>query len=50
MITRPIRHCFTVEEYHQIGEAQILRNRTELIKGEILEMLPIGLLHAACVS
>ncbi|CAN1213382.1 Uma2 family endonuclease [Tumidithrix helvetica PCC 7403] len=50
MVTLPIRHRFTVEEYHKMGEAQILRERTELLDGEILEMSPIGLLHAACVS
>jgi Uma2 family endonuclease len=50
MPTKPVRHRFTVEEYHKIGEAQVLRDRTELIEGEILEMSPIGLLHAACVS
>ncbi len=50
MPTIPVRHRFTVEEYHKIGEAQVLQDRTELIAGEILEMSPIGLLHAACVS
>ncbi|NJL43106.1 MAG: hypothetical protein HC935_06740, partial [Pseudanabaena sp. SU_2_4] len=50
MPTTPVRHRFTVEEYHKIGEAQVLQERTELIAGEILEMSPIGLLHAACVS
>jgi Uma2 family endonuclease len=50
MPTIPVRHRFTVEEYHKIGEAQVLRDRTELIEGEIIEMSPIGLLHAACVS
>jgi Uma2 family endonuclease len=50
MPTIPVRHRFTVEEYHKIGAAQVLLDRTELIAGEILEMSPIGLLHAACVS
>jgi Uma2 family endonuclease len=45
------RRRFTVEEYHRMGEAGILRNdeRVELIEGEIVEMNPIGSRHAACV-
>jgi Uma2 family endonuclease len=45
------RRGFTVEEYHRMGEAGILRadERVELIEGEIIEMSPIGTRHAACV-
>jgi Uma2 family endonuclease len=45
------RRCFTVEEYHRMGEAGILtdEDRVELIDGEIVEMTPIGLRHASCV-
>jgi len=45
------RRRFTVEEYHRMGEAGILRaeERVELIEGEIVEMNPIASRHAACV-
>jgi Uma2 family endonuclease len=45
------RRRFTVEEYHRMGEAGILREdeRVELIEGELVEMNPIGSRHAACV-
>lgn len=47
---RPKR--FTVEEYERMGEAGILpeRPRLELIGGEIIEMNPIGIRHAAVVK
>lgn len=46
------RRRFTVEEYHRMGEAGILREdeRVELIYGEVVEMNPIGTRHAACVK
>ncbi len=46
------RHCFTVAEYERMGEAGIFSadDRLELIEGEIVEMLPIGSRHAACVK
>jgi Uma2 family endonuclease len=45
------RRLFTVEEYHRMGEAGILREdeRVELIEGEIVEMAPIGHRHVGCV-
>jgi Uma2 family endonuclease len=45
------RHSFTVDEYNRIGEAGILPEgvRTELIEGEIIEMVPIGSHHAGAV-
>ena len=46
------RRRFTVEEFHRMGEAGILREdeRVELIEGEIVRMNPIGSRHAACVK
>jgi Uma2 family endonuclease len=46
------RRLFTTEEYEQMIRAGILRedDRVELLRGEILEMAPIGLRHSACVS
>lgn len=46
-----VRHRFTVDEYHRMGEAGIFRedDRVELIDGEVVEMTPIGWRHARCV-
>ncbi len=43
---------FTVEEYHRLGEAGILREdeRVELIEGELVMNSPISSRHAACVD
>ena len=51
MAVELVRHCFTVEEYHRMAQAGILTedDRVELIEGEIVEMSPIGIRHAACV-
>jgi Uma2 family endonuclease len=45
------RHRLTVADYHQMAEAGILgpEERVELIAGEVLDMSPIGSLHAALV-
>ncbi|HEY9638237.1 MAG TPA: Uma2 family endonuclease [Coleofasciculaceae cyanobacterium] len=47
-----LRRKFTVEQYHQMAQAGILteNDRVELIRGEIVEMSPIGRRHAACVN
>src|SRR2546422_8968847 len=46
------RRRFTVEEYHRMGEVGIFHedDRVELIEGEIVEMSPIGRLHAGTVD
>ena len=43
---------FTLEEYHRMGEAGILDEdeRVELVEGEIVEMTPIGRVHASVVA
>lgn len=40
----PARRLFTREEYHRMGEVGILKrsDRAELIRGEIVEMSPMG--------
>src|SRR5688572_716064 len=49
MAAQPTRRRFTVDEYYQMGEAGILTedDRVELIKGEIIQMPPIGSPHAS---
>lgn len=52
MIANPVKHRFTVAEYHQMGRAGIFGedDRVELIDGEVFHMTPIGPLHADCVD
>ncbi len=46
------RHRFSVDDYHAMVEAGVLKEdeRVELIEGEVVEMSPIGKLHASCVN
>jgi len=46
------RRKLTLDEYHRIGEARVLRpnDRVELIAGEMIEMAPIGTRHLAKVN
>jgi len=46
-----IRRQFTVEDYHRMRDAGIFGedDRIELLDGEIIQMSPIGPLHAAIV-
>ena len=48
----PSRHLISVDAFHQMGEVGILgpTDRVELIDGEIIDMSPIGVLHAAIVD
>lgn len=52
MPVRLLKRHFTVEEYHRMARAGILSedDRVELVEGEIVEMVPIGSRHAACVG
>jgi Uma2 family endonuclease len=45
------RHRLTVEDYHKMGEAGILceDDRVELIEGELIDIPPIGSIHAGKV-
>jgi Uma2 family endonuclease len=51
MAVHPVRGPFTVEDFHRLAEAGVLRPdaRVELIDGQVVEMSPIGGPHAACV-
>ncbi|NEQ20338.1 MAG: Uma2 family endonuclease [Microcoleus sp. SIO2G3] len=51
MSVQLLRRKFTVEQYHKMAQSGILTedDRVELIRGEIIEMSPIGRRHAACV-
>src|SRR5688572_896991 len=46
------RHRFSVEDYYRMAEAGILAPdaRVELIEGEVVDMAPIGSLHASVVT
>jgi len=48
MALQPSARLFTVDEYYRMAEAGILGedDRVELIEGEIIQMSPIGPLHA----
>jgi Uma2 family endonuclease len=47
-----LRHRLTVDDYHRMGEAGILKPdaRVELIEGEIIDMAPIGSRHAYVIA
>ena len=48
----PARRLISVDTFHRMGEAGILgpSDRVELIAGEIIDMSPIGAMHAALVD
>src|SRR5207245_10533832 len=47
MAVQPVRHRFSVEEYHRMAEAGVFGedDRIELLDGEIVEMAAIGSHH-----
>jgi len=47
-----VKHRFTVEEFHRMVQAGIFSedDRVELLEGEIVDMVPAGSEHAACVD
>jgi Uma2 family endonuclease len=51
MVLQLVRHQFTVQQFHQMAESGILseNERVELIRGEMIDMSPIGTRHAGCV-
>ncbi|MGD1804147.1 Uma2 family endonuclease [Dapis sp. BLCC M126] len=52
MSVQLLRRLFTVDQYYKMLEAGIFNEneRVELIRGEIIEMSPIGIRHSACVK
>jgi Uma2 family endonuclease len=48
----PVRYRLTVDDYHAMAEAGILKReqRVELIEGDVIEMSPIGSGHSAVVG
>ncbi len=51
MVVPVSKRLFSVEEYHRMSDLGILteRDRVELVRGEVVQMSPIGRRHAACV-
>jgi Uma2 family endonuclease len=47
-----VRRRFTLDEYHRMAATGVLNedDRVELIRGEIVQMTPIGRDHASCVA
>ncbi|WP_325064593.1 Uma2 family endonuclease [Dolichospermum flos-aquae] len=52
MVLQLVRHQFTVKQFHQMAESGILseNDRLELIRGEMIDISPIGRRHAGCVN
>ncbi len=52
MAVQLTRKQFSIDEYERMIEGGVFdkEDRLELIRGEIVEMAPIGLRHAACVA
>ena len=52
MATQVAKRLFTIEDYYRMADAGIIGrdDRVELIRGEIVQMSPIGSLHASVVD
>jgi len=52
MTTAPQKYLFDTKSYHLMGKANILppEARIELIEGELIQMAPIGPIHADIVT
>ena len=52
MATQVAKRLFTIEDYYRMADAGIIgrEDRVELIRGEIVQMSPIGSLHASVVD
>jgi Uma2 family endonuclease len=50
MSVEPVKHRITVDEYEAMSDAFGPEQRLELIEGELIDMTPIGSLHASVVS
>ncbi|MFM6108814.1 MAG: Uma2 family endonuclease [Sphaerospermopsis kisseleviana] len=52
MVVQLLRHQFTVKQFHKMAESGILseNDRVELIRGEMIDMSPIGTRHSGCVN
>jgi Uma2 family endonuclease len=46
IIQQPRAHRFNLEQYYELGELGLLKQRTELLDGLITDMEPIGPWHA----
>lgn len=48
----PVRHRFSVADFHRLGETGVLApdSRVELIEGDLIDMAPIGHRHAGIVN
>lgn len=48
----PDQMDWTVEQYHQMIDVGVLTedHKVELLAGKIIEMNPVGRLHAACIT
>lgn len=51
MAQQLVRRRFTADEFHRMADVGVFGDddRVELLAGELVEMLPIGSRHAACV-
>lgn len=46
----PIPHRFSVAEYDRMGELGLIPEKTELIRGEVIDKMPQGNAHSMCLD